>query len=151
MCANAPARVSRGLPLPEVQDPTPDQPFILSSQYPNGAIAIATIGRGINRTYYIQRKSITQAIQNLDCPIGIFGDYQSLTLKLPFTVEKEKYIVYGQDMAGDTPINISDEISYKGNEVIIPGEIIRKVGLSAATKGDLSDPGLVLKFQQIIK
>ena len=149
LSAKAPARVSRGLPLPEVQNPTPDQPFVLSSLYPDGAIAIATIGRGINRTYSIQRKNVTQAIYNLDFPIGIFGDYQSLTFKLPFSVEGKKYLVLGQDLAGDVPVNISKEISFKENEVIIPGDVIRKVGLSAATKGDLSDPGLVLRFRQI--
>jgi hypothetical protein len=143
---NAPARVSRGLPLPEVLNPNPDQPFILSSQYPNGAIAIAAIGRGINRNYFLSRMNVGQTINNIDVPIGIFGDYESLTLKLPADVKGDMYKIYGQDLAGDAPVDITKEIIMKGRDVIIPGSVIRSVGLSAATKGDISDPGLVLKF-----
>jgi hypothetical protein len=42
--------------------------------------------------------------------------------------------------------DITKSIIFKGNKITIPGDLIRKVGLSAGTKGDISDPGLVLKF-----
>ncbi len=146
LCEIAPARVSRGLPLPEVLNPSANQPFVLSSQYPNGAVAIAAIGRGIKRNYILQRMNIEQTIFSIDSPIGIFGDYESLTLKLPNAIEKDKYSVYGQDLAGDNPIDITKEVIFKGSEVTIPGDVIHRVGLSAATSGDISDPGMVVKF-----
>ena len=65
---------------------------------------------------------------------------------LPKEVKASNYKVLGQDLAGDVPTDITKSVIFKGNKITIPGAIIRKVGLAAATKGDLSDPGLVLNF-----
>ncbi|TDW48149.1 hypothetical protein EV144_104436 [Flavobacterium sp. 270] len=145
---NAPARVSRGLPLAKVLNPSPNQPFVLSSLYPNGAVAIATIGRGINREYITQRIKVEQEIQNIDNPIGIFGDYDTLTLILPKKIKASEYEVLGQDLASDKASVITKGILFKENKIIISGEIIRKIGLAEASKNDISDPGLVLKFNR---
>jgi len=144
--ASAPARVSRGLPLAKVMNPTYDQPFVLSSMYPNGAVAIATIGRALDREYVTKRITVEQRIQSLNMPIAIFGDYESLTLVLPTKIKASDYTVFGQDLAGDIPLDITKEIIFKDDKIILLGDVIRKIGLSAASKGDLSDPGLVLKF-----
>lgn len=144
--AQAPARVSRGLSLAKVIKPIDNQPFVLSSMHPNGAVAIATIGRGINRDYLTERMRVEQNIENLDKPIGIFGDYESLTLILPTKIKASDYIVLGQDLAGDTPQDLTKEFVFDGNKLLLSGEIIRKVGLSAASPGDKSDPGLILQF-----
>lgn len=146
LVGKAPARVSRALPLAVVLNPRADQPFVLSSLYPNGAVAIATIGRGLNHEYITQRIKVEQKINNIDKPIGIFGDYESLTLILPVKIKASDYKVLGQDLAGDIAMDITKNIIFTQNKIIISGDLIRKVGLSAATKGDLSDPGLVLKF-----
>ena len=58
----------------------------------------------------------------------------------------DDYKVLGQDLAGDTPLDITKDITFAENKIIVSDNVIRKVGLSAATKGDLSDPRLVLKF-----
>jgi len=34
----------------------------------------------------------------------------------------------------------------EGNKLVFPGELIKNVGLSAATPGDLSDPALVVEI-----
>lgn len=143
---SAPARVSRGLPLAKVMGSPLNQPFVLSSMYPNGAVAIATIGRGLNHEYITARVNVEQNINSIESPIGIFGDYESLTLILPEKIKASDYQVLGQDLAGDTPIDILKEISISKNRINLSGDLIRKVGLSAASKGDLSDPGLVIKF-----
>ena len=147
--ASAPARVSRGLPLPEIDRSSLSRPFVLSSAYPNGAVAIVTIGRSINRKYFTEQVAVKQAIPGIDKPIGVFGDYESLTLVLPQPIKASAYTIWGQDLAGDTPMNITKEITIKGDQILIPGKVIRKVGLSAASKGDISDPGLVLQFVKI--
>lgn len=145
---SAPARVSRRLPLAKVINPNPNQPFVLSSLYPNGAIAIVTIGRGINHEYITQKVKVEQEIKNIENPIGIFGDYESLTLILPSKIKASDYEVLGQDLAGDVPSTITKEILFKDNKIIISGDLIRKIGLSAASKNDKSDPGLILKFNK---
>jgi hypothetical protein len=144
--ASAPARVSRDLPLPLVVNSTVSSPFVLSSRYPNGAVAIVTIGRALNHDYISQRDKIEQNMASLNYPIGIFGDYDMLTLILPTNIKASDYKVFGQDLAGDTPVDITNDITITNNKVIIPGDLIRRVGLSANTVGDLSDPGLVIKF-----
>lgn len=143
---SAPARVSRGLPLADVISPMSNQPFVLTSMYPNGSVAIVTIGRAINREYITERVKVEQVINNIDHPIGIFGDYESLTLVLPKNLKISDYEVWSQDLAGEKPLIITKDIIFKENRIIISGDIIRKVGLSASSKDDLSDPGLVLKF-----
>ena len=145
---SAPARVSRGLPLAKVINPNPNQPFVLSSMHPNGAIAIVTIGRGINHEYITQKIKVEQEIKNIENPIGIFGDYESLTLILPTKIKASDYEVLGQDLAGEVPSTITKEILFKDNKIIISGDLIRKIGLSVASKNDKSDPGLVLKFNR---
>jgi len=146
MRAGAPARVSRGLPLPIVAGNSANQPFVLSSLYPNSAIAIATIGRAINRAYVTEKVAVTQQVPGISQPIGIFGDYASLTLLLPAGVTTAGYRVWAQDLAGESPVDITSLVVIKKGRITIPGEVIRQVGLSAKTSGDLSDPGMVLRF-----
>ena len=143
---SAPARVSRGLPLAKVMGSPVNPPFVLSSMYPNGAIAIVTIGRGLKHEYVTTRVKIEQNIPDIESPIGIFGDYESLTLILPEKIKASDYQVLGQDLADDTSIDITKEITISKNRIKLSGDLIRKVGLSASTKGDLSDPGLVIQF-----
>lgn len=146
--AAAPARVSRGLPLPVVNASDAERPFVLASRYPNGAIAIATIGRGLDHQYITEKVDVQQEIPDIDHPIGIFGDYASLTFTLPQNVGTKGYQVWGQDLAGDTPINITKKVIIKNNRITLSGDVIRMVSLSAKTNSDLSDPGLVLKFEK---
>ena len=146
--AEAPARISRELPMARIINPSANSPFILSSKYPNGAIAIVTVGRGIDHEYIMKLVNVEQKIGSLDNPIGIFGNYNSLTLILPKKVKAKDYIVLAQDLAGDKPFVITNDIRFKKNKILIPGDIIRRVGLSAASIGDISEPGLVLNFKR---
>lgn len=75
-------------------------------------------------------------------PIGIFGRYRSLTLVFDKSVAGRR--VLAQDLAGDTPQDITRLVRVSGDRVLIPGAVIDDVGRRAATPGDESDPGLVL-------
>ncbi|WP_106829900.1 hypothetical protein [Parabacteroides pacaensis] len=141
---SAPARVSRGMALPEVSDTGNDRPFILASRYPNGAVAIASIGRALGREYVSKEVSVTVPLENWDVPIGLFGCFKEVTFILPTKISGKK--IYAQDLAGETPVNITRKVKVKGNRLTLPGEIIRKIGLMNASEGDCSDPGLVLKI-----
>lgn len=144
----APAVIARGLEKPMVTLKKGDtlSPYILASRYPNGAIAIASIGRTIGREYLTPRADVVLRVPQCDKPFGIFGHYNSLTIQVdrqtPFTK------ILAQDLAGDTPIDITRQVVRKGNEFTIPGNVINRVGLVAATKGDKSEPGMVLLFQK---
>ncbi|KAA6343038.1 hypothetical protein EZS27_009256 [termite gut metagenome] len=145
LSATSPARVSRGLPLPEISNLYGnDQPFVLASAYPNGAVAIATIGRSLGRNYVLKQETVTVTLPDINAPVGIFGDYKELILVFPGKIGR-KITVYGQDLAGEIPVNITGRVKTDGNRLIVPGDVIRKIGLMAATPGDLSDPGMVLK------
>ncbi len=144
----APAVITRGLEKPIVTLKKGDtlMPYILASRYPNGAIAIASIGRTIDRGYLTPRADVVLKVARCDNPFGIFGYYNSLTLQIEQQTSFTK--ILAQDLAGNTPTDITHQIVHKGNMFTIPGKIIDQVGLAAATKGDKSEPGMVLLFQK---
>ncbi len=141
---SAPARVSRRMPLPYVEDTTATRPFILASTYPNGAVAVAAIGRAIGREYITKEVPVTVQASDWNAPVGIFGYFDSVTLIYPSAPATARIQVLAQDLAGDTPVNISDKVGLVGNRLTIPKEVIREVGLMNASEGDLSGPGLVV-------
>lgn len=143
----APAVITRGLDKPTVTLQKGDtiKPYILASRYPNGAIAIASIGRTIGREYLTPRADVTLKADRLDKPFGIFGHYNSLSIVVVQPAHFTK--VLAQDLAGTAPVDITRQIIHHGNKITIPGTIIDKIGLSAATKGDKSEPGMVVVFR----
>lgn len=142
---SAPATVSRHMALPVVEDTTPERPFVLASTYPNGAVAVAAIGRALGREYVTKAVPVTIEGKDWHAPVGIFGNFESLTICYPQAPEGKKLKVYAQDLAGEVPVDITKEVIIKGNCMKVPGETINRVGLMNATEGDLSGPGLVIK------
>ncbi len=147
LTADAPARVSRGMALPEISGFGEDRPFVLASKYPNGAIAVAAIGRALGREYVSKEISVTVQVDSKDVPIGLFGCFQEITLVFPSKIDAKNQNIYAQDLAGDIPVDITKQVVFKGNRLTIPGSVIRQVGLMNASEGDLSDPGLVVRIR----
>lgn len=144
--ASAPARVSRGMELAEVSNLHPEsKPFILTSRYPNGAIAIVSIGRALDRKYISSKEIVTVKIKDIAAPIGIFGQFKEVILYLPENLKGKK--VWAQDLAGDAPVDITDRIKTDGKKLIITDTLIQEIGLMAASDGDKSDPGLVIQIK----
>jgi hypothetical protein len=142
MAESAPARVTRGLPLPEVKCDG-ELPFVLASRNPNGAVSVASIGRVFHDQGYVTPKAdVTLNTGPLDAPVGIFGYFDSLTLVTDAPLGD--VTIMAQDLAGDVATDITERVTLDGNRLIIPGAVIEEIGLSAAAPGDLSDPGLVL-------
>jgi len=144
----APAIITRGLekPIVNLQKGDTIKPYILASRYPNGAIAIASIGRTIGREYLTPRANVVLKVERSDKPFGIFGHYNSLTLQV--TQPSHYSHIYAQDLAGNTATDITAQVIRKGNKFTLPGTLIDKIGLAAASKNDQSEPGLVLIFKQ---
>jgi hypothetical protein len=144
----APARVARGgIALPTVTMPDgKEPPYVLCSRHPDGEIAIASIPRNPGEdgklTLAFPLADVTVAAGALDRPVGIFGEYASLTLNSTADLAGKR--VLAQDLAGKTPVDITAEVKIAGGTLTIPGPVIHRVGLMAAKPGDVSDPGLVL-------
>ena len=142
----APARVSRGLPLPDVSIEG-EPPFVLASRHPNGAVSVASIGRvSPEKGYYTPEADVTIEAGALNNRIGIFGYYRSLTVI--FNEPLGKVRIWGQDLAGDRALDITDRLMLEGNRLVIPGDVISEIGLSAASENDLSDPGMVIGIEK---
>jgi hypothetical protein len=138
----APARVSRGLPLPEVTSDH-DSPFVIAGRFPNSAVAVATQGRTFQgKNWIFPPADVSLDVGTSRGPFGIFGHYRSLTLRFLLPVGTVR--ILAQDLAGGNATDITSQVIIKDNTLTLPGALIDKVGLSAATPGDLSDPGMVL-------
>lgn len=141
----APARVARGMELPIVAKMKGKSPYVVCSKFPNGNYAVATLMRtdsihGFeNPLGEVSIKCTTKAT------IGVFGNYKSLTIRFEKSIRN--YRVLAQDLAGDKAIDITDLIERKANKITLSAEIINSVGLSAASLGDLSQPGFILSLK----
>jgi len=144
----APARVARGMPFPEVYcDNAP--PYVICSVHPDGAVAVGTLPRiSAEKKIYYPLADIAIHLQDINSLIGIFGRYRSLTIIFPDNADLKSEKIYGQDLAGESAIEITGKVKLQSGKIIIPGEVIDMIGLSAATEGDLSEPGMVLKIMQ---
>jgi hypothetical protein len=156
--AAAPARIARGgLPLPTVIAPDGNPlPFVFCSRFPEGEIAVATIGRCLGepapsgrfkgmRALTTPAAAVTLEAGELNRPIGVFGEYASLTFVTSSNLEGKR--ILAQDLAGKNPVDITGEVKVEKGKLTIPGSVIHRVGLMAGKPDDLSDPGLVLAIQ----
>lgn len=117
----APARISRGgLPLPDVKMPGGGEPpYALCARHPGGEIAIATVPRNPGENgrakLTFPLADVTLDIGTLAHPVGIFGEYASLTLVAPDDLAGKR--ILAQDLAGNSSVDITAEVQ------ILPREI----------------------------
>ena len=141
---NAPAIISRNTNLPKV---LPDEnelvPFVVSSKNPNGAFSIATCGRTVGRKYIIPKCNITVNIEKSDT-IGIFGEYNNLILESTGVISQ----IFMQDLAGKSALDITSEVTVNQDQIIIPGNLIHKIGTMEQPIEDTSEPGVVVNIKR---
>lgn len=144
MSVSAPARISRGCDMPRV---TPDSfgyvPYIVASRHPNGVYSIATLGRTLERTYGIPRCDVIFYVEKATS-VGVFGDYESLTLE---THHHAIQSVYMQDLADETAYDITEDILIADGKITIPGNLIRAIGTMCQSKDDTSEPGVLISLK----
>lgn len=143
----APAAIARGINLPSVTVAEgDDKPYLTASRNPNGAISIAALERTHSNTGYqpVESAEVSLNAGDLTGPIGVFGHYKSLTLT--FNQDISDKTILAQDLMGKEAEDITGEdgVEVDGNTVTFSGELLKEIGLSAGTKGDTSDPGLVI-------
>lgn len=138
----APACISRNMPLPEVKAKG-DKPFVFATRFPNGAVAVAAQERTkVGKAWYMPGCDVTLSVSDAPGPFGVFGCFDSLSIVFDRPLQGKQIVA--QDLAGDEAFDISHSVRIRGNTLHIPGEVIRNIGLSHATPGDLSAPGLVI-------
>jgi len=142
----APARVTRGIELPEVcAQGTP--PFVVASRHPNGAVAIATLPRTTSgRNIRTPPADVTLHVGSVAGPIGIFGHYQTLTLQ--FDAPLGTCRVWGQDLASNEAFDLTDQVAVHDQQLVLDSQLIHDVGTSAGMPGDRSEPGMVLEIRR---
>ena len=57
-----------------------------------------------------------------------------------------RHSVFAQDLAGEKAVDISKAVTVSENGIVIPGELLNRIGTMAATPGDISSPGTVIRI-----
>lgn len=139
----AAAVTARNMPLPKVSA-AGERPFVVAGRNPKGPLAVATLPR-LSREKRIHDALADVTIEAGDGtqPVGVFGHYRSLTINFSRAVAGSR--VLAQDLAGTEAADITSRVQRVGtNGIRLPCELIEQIGRSAASPGDVSDPGLVL-------
>ncbi len=142
---SGPAIISRGMVLPVVSpDINGNAPYVTAAKNPNGVISVATLGRTLDRKYFIPKSDISIEAGNSTF-FGIFGEYNTLTLN--FDLEITNCRIYAQDLADSEAEDITELVTVSDKKLVIPGELIHRIGTLKNPAGDTSEPGLVLKLE----
>ncbi|MCP5534298.1 MAG: hypothetical protein H7A48_14100 [Akkermansiaceae bacterium] len=143
---SAPAIMARNMPLPVVEADGPP-PFVCASTYPNGATGIATEGRvRPDERWSEPRAKVRVRIQDASKPIGVVGRYESLALGFAGPLGGLEH-VWAQDLLATESEDILPHLSVEGDTLVLSGDLIDRIGSAAATPGDRSAPGLVLRLE----
>jgi hypothetical protein len=139
----APARISRNAPLPEVRAESGLLPYVVCALNPfTCCFSVAALPR--TQVGSLKRSApadVTAFAGKPDCPVGVFGDYSSLTIVFDGSVNGKK--VFAQDLAGKHAEDVTGCVSIKENRLVLPGGLISKIGKSASPEGPA---GMALKL-----
>lgn len=137
----APARIARGMGLPEVVA-RHEPPFVAASRHPNGAVALAALPRTAPEIgSYMPLADVALQIDG-DSPVGLFGRYRSINLQLGRPLRGRR--VLAQDLATDHSHDVTPLVSRDGASLNVPGELIDELSAFGAPNEDHSEPGIVL-------
>lgn len=127
----APSAIARNMPLPEVFAEG-EKPYVLCSVHPDtGALCVAATPRtfpaGVDRT---PRADVRVKGVSPEKPVGVFGDYTSLTVD--FEESAEGCRVYAQNLLHDSAEDVTDSVLLAGCRLTLPGALIRRIGAAEA-------------------
>lgn len=143
---SAPAIMARNIALPKVEIEG-EPPYIMATKYPNGAVCMAAEGRvKFDNEWFYPRAKVTVEVGDRSVPVGILGYYDEVVLQFDSPLEGISHI-WAQDLLAESSTDILSRVRIEGNSLILPGALIEEIGLSAATDGDTSSPGMVLQIR----
>lgn len=140
----APAILTRNDELSNVEYLEELKPYIVSTRHTNGAFAIAVLPRLISEEEFYTPSVKLNITQDVDKPIGIFGETKEVEIKFNTSVENKN--IYAQDLASSEAVDITYDCITSGSIVKISGELLNKIGTSKNPVGDESKQGLVIKL-----
>jgi hypothetical protein len=134
------------MPLPIVTSDA-EAPYVVAVRHPNGAISVGTLPRHTTaKENFLPPADVTIEAGNGETPIGVFGTFRSLSLKLTTPLGNRK--VFAQDLAGEVASDITQFIiNSSPTGFTLEGQLIDRIGLQAATPNDASGPGVILSIQ----
>lgn len=141
----APARIARNCKLPTVQaDKNGNTPYVIAAKNPeSGAFSVATLGRTMQRQYEIPQCAVSVDIGNADT-VGVFGEYESLIMENTHIGVRR---ILMQDLADDHAYDITEQVTIQDHRIVIPGELIHKIGTISQPKEDTSEPGVIIRIE----
>lgn len=145
---DAPAAIARNAEIPQAFDAGAGVPFLTAARHPNGAYALAAHPRtlGADKINFLPAADVRADRISPDSPIGIFGEYATLTLKFTAPVGGKK--IWAQDLLDDEARDITSRVRLSGDTLTIPGQVIHEIGLRGRTRpDDTSAPGLVMALK----
>src|SRR6266849_8043350 len=102
-------------------------PFVVASCHPNGAIGVAALERTLHQQIVALRAKVEIEVGAGRHPIGIFGLYESLTLRATEPLNGRK--IWAQDLAGDDAVDITGLCTLlDGVRVRLPGTLLSDIG-----------------------
>jgi hypothetical protein len=141
----APARLSRNIELPRVTAPG-DKPFVFAARFLNGAVSLGAHERTQpERGWYMPVCDVELNVGDAPGPFGVFGEFRHVTLTFDRSLLGRK--IFAQDLAGDEAVEITSTVDLSEKSLRIDGRLLRQIGLSSGSPGDLSSPAVVLSVQ----
>ncbi|MBQ6329040.1 MAG: hypothetical protein IJI35_08515, partial [Kiritimatiellae bacterium] len=139
----APACVTRGLPLPEVKGTGGEVPFVVGSRHPNGSLAFAALPilDSVKMSYTPRAEVRFDAALEPGVPVAAFGRFGSLVLD----DRTGGLRVFARDMLGGEPVDITAQCHRAADRIVLPGDVIARIGSSQNGTGDDSEPGAVVE------
>ncbi len=120
----APARVARGLPLPEVIAEG-DVPYVLASRNPAGPVAVAALPRVAGEKSVTPSADVRiDAVPGPDAPLGVFGSFRTLALRAPQNLGR----LFAQDLADGPVHDIRAAATVTDGRLVIPGDLLARIG-----------------------
>lgn len=119
----APARIARGLPLPEVRT-TGSAPYVACARHPNGALSVLAMPRVQADGWKTPRADVALSAELVPGrPLGVFGRFGSLSVG-----SRPKCRVFAQDLAGGRVHDVTDEARFENGRLTLPGALLARIG-----------------------
>jgi hypothetical protein len=138
----APAVIARNIDLPHVSAQG-ETPFVFAARFPNGSVAVGAQERTrVGEAWYMPPCEVELHVGDATGPFGVFGEFNRLTLTFAHSPRGKR--VVAQDLAGDSPVDITSQVEFDGAAIHFGKALLHDVGLQSRTPGDLSSPGAVI-------
>ena len=134
----APARISRGLPLPEVRTAGSATPYVACARHPNGALSALALPRVQDGAWRTPLADVTLAAElTPGVPLGVFGRFGSLAVRV-----QPGCRVFAQDLADGRVHDMTEEVRFESGKLVLPGALLARIGKECDT--DASQPGTLV-------